>query len=111
MVIAAGVHTVRDVFHEILEGGLSRDELREIQAIVSSLPQVRSWHKLRTRRVGRKVFIDLHVLVDPNLSVLEGHRISMQVEAAVKNASRQPVNVLVHVEPDIPELASHDKED
>jgi len=111
MVIGVGVHTVRDVFHEILEGGLARDELEKIQAAVSSIPQVRNWHKLRTRRVGRKVFIDMHILVDPNLSVLEGHRISMQVEAAVKNASRQPVNVLIHVEPDIPELASHDKED
>ncbi len=111
MVIAAGIRTVGTVVHELLEGSLSRAELRLIQRALEEVPRVRGWHKLRTRRVGRNVFIDLHVLVDPHISVLEGHRISMEVERAIKAAVSQPANVLVHVEPDIPELAAHDADD
>ncbi len=111
MVIAAGISTVGTVIHELLEGSLSRAELRLIQHAVAEVPKVQGWHKLRTRRVGRNVFIDLHVLVDPHISVLEGHRISMEVERAIKAAVSQSANVLVHVEPNIPELAAHDAND
>jgi len=111
MVIAAGAHTIGDVLHELSEGSLSLPERRQIEEAIIQIPGVRSFHNLRTRRVGREVFVDLHVLVDPGLSVLEGHRISMQVEDAIKRAYRYPVNVLVHVEPDTPELIAHNLDD
>jgi cation diffusion facilitator family transporter len=109
MVVVAGGRTVRDVLHELVEGSLSRVELETIQAAIEQVPAVLSWHALRTRSVGREPFVDLHVLVDPTLSLLQGHRISMQVEEAVKSACKRPVNVMVHVEPDTPELSEHNR--
>ena len=109
MVVVAGGRTVRDVLHELVEGSLSRVERETIQAAIERVPAVRSWHALRTRSVGREPFVDLHVLVDPTLSLLQGHRISMQVEEAVKTACTRPVNVMVHVEPDTPELSEHNR--
>ena len=111
MVVVAGGSTVRDILHELVEGSLSRVELETIQAAIEQVPAVRSWHALRTRSVGREPFVDLHVLVDPTLSLLQGHRISMQVEEAVKAACKRPVNVMVHVEPDTPELSEHNRPD
>jgi len=109
MILLAGGRTVRDVLHELVEGALSDQEIAAIQAAVSAVPRVKDWHQLRTRRVGRETFIELHVLVDPGLSLLQGHRISMQVEDAVRTASARPVNVMVHIEPDTPDLASHNE--
>ena len=109
MVVAAGAKTVRDVLHELVEGSLSQVERETIQVAIEQVPAVRSWHALRTRSVGREPFVDLHVLVDPTLSLLQGHRISMQVEEAVKSACKRPVNVMVHVEPDTPELSEHNR--
>ena len=109
MVFLAGGRTVREVLHELVEGALSAQELTAIQTSVEAVPQVKSWHQLRTRRVGRETFIELHVLVDPDLTLLQGHHISMQVEEAVREASARPVNVMVHIEPDTPELASHNR--
>jgi len=109
MVVAAGAKTVRDVLHELVEGSLSRVDLEMIQTAIERVSAVRSWHALRTRSVGREPFVDLHVLVDPTLSLLQGHRISMQVEEAVKSACKRPVNVMVHVEPDTPELSEHNR--
>lgn len=109
MVVAAGGRTVRGVVHELLEGSLSGAEIEAIKEAVEEVDEVRSFHKLRARSVGREMFVDLHVLVDPSLSLLAAHEISMEVEDQVRSACTRPVNVTVHVEPDTPELADHNR--
>ena len=107
MVIVSGGKTFFNVLHELSEGGLSVQEVARIDAAVADVAGVRQFHQLRTRRVGREIFADLHVLVDPELSLLEAHSISMAVEEEVEGACRRPVNVMVHVEPDTPDLDTH----
>ncbi len=109
MVVAAGMRTVRGVLHELLEGSLSRADTEAITEAVERVDGVRSFHKLRARSVGREMFVDLHVLVDPSLTLLAAHEISMEVEDQVRSACTRPVNVTVHVEPDTPELADHNR--
>ena len=109
MVVAVGVKTVRDVLHELLEGSLSAAEIEAIRDAVKRVDAVRSFHKLRARSVGREMFVDLHVLVDPQLSLLRAHEISMKVEDEVRSVCTRPVNVTVHMEPDTPELADHNR--
>lgn len=109
MVVAVGAKTVRDVLHELLEGSLSSAEIEAIRDAVERIAEVRSFHKLRARSVGREAFIDLHVLVDPRLSLLRAHEISMRVEDEVRSVCSRPVNVTVHIEPDTPELADHNR--
>ena len=101
MVVAAGGRTLFVVLHEITEGGLSSDEIANIESTIESVDGMREWHYLRTRRVGRETFVDLHVLVDPRLSIVEAHRISADVEGALHRACKRPANVTVHIEPDL----------
>ncbi|MHC4336120.1 MAG: cation transporter dimerization domain-containing protein, partial [Planctomycetota bacterium] len=75
-----------------------------IKRIVSSDGQIRQWHKLRTRTVGREVFLDLHILVDPELNVAAAHEVAESLENAIHEQITRPVNVIVHVEPDLPAL-------
>jgi cation diffusion facilitator family transporter len=100
MVVTAGARTLLQVFHELSEGGLTESELAAIEAALSSVDGAADWHQLRGRRVGRESFLDVHVLVDPGLSVVAGHRIASRVEEAIRTASDRPINVLVHIEPD-----------
>ncbi len=101
MVIAAGGKTLIVVLHELTEGGVSRDEIGKIESAIESVEGMREWHYLRTRRVGRETFIDLHILVDPELSVVEAHQISTDVETSLHRACDRPANVTVHIEPDL----------
>lgn len=101
MVIAAGGHTFSHILHELTEGGLSCDEIDDIESTIEAIEGVREWHYLRSRRVGRETFIDLHVLVDPSLSIIEAHRISSEVEGKLHLACNRPVNVTIHIEPDL----------
>jgi len=103
MVITAGGRTLARVLHELAEGGMTGEELETIQRAIAEVQGVREWHHLRTRVVGRETFVDVHVLVDPALSIVEAHQISSVVEAAVRQSCGKPVNMTVHTEPDVAE--------
>ena len=111
MVVTAGARTLVQVLHELTEGGLSKQEIATIQAAIDAVPEARSWHQLRTRRVGRETFIDVHVLVDPAVSFVDAHNVSMDVESRIRVKCDHPVNVMVHVEPDCDDLAGHHEDD
>ncbi|HEY49425.1 MAG TPA: cation transporter [Dehalococcoidia bacterium] len=100
MVSAVGLKALWGLFVELCEGSISNEEQESIAKAIQSVPGVRSWHKLRTRLVGREIFMDVHVLVDGHLSVTEGHHICSTVESNIVQSMERPVNVVVHCEPE-----------
>ena len=107
MVVMAGARTLLRIMHELTEGGISRHDLEAIGQAIGAVDGVLGWHQLRGRRVGRETFVDVHVLVDPSLSLWNAHEISMRVEAGIREACDLAINVIAHVEPDSQELADH----
>lgn len=63
---------------------------------------VRNCHAVRSRGTEGDVHMDLHILVDPEITVEAGHGIATNVERAIRYAYPQVSDVLVHVEPDCP---------
>jgi cation diffusion facilitator family transporter len=100
MIATVGLNTLWKVLVELSEGSVSADEQRSIVKAIESVPGVTSWHRLRTRLVGREVFMDVHVRVHPQLSVAEGHLICSIVERSIVKSVDRPVNVVVHCEPE-----------
>lgn len=71
----------------------------EVQHLVLAVPGVLDCHKIRSRGMQNHVFIDLHIQVNPDLTIKEAHRISYAVEEHLQQAYRDRVSdVLVHVE-------------
>ena len=101
MIALVGLNALWKVFIELCEGSVSDEEQRAIISAIQSVPGVESWHRLRTRLVGRQAFMDVHVKVDANLSVAEGHRICDKVEYAIADSMDRPINIVVHCEPDV----------
>ena len=60
---------------------------------------VRSYHRCRARRVGSRIQADLHIQVDPSLSVREAHEVASRVERRMKSEIPELSSVVVHVEP------------
>ncbi|UCG83350.1 MAG: cation transporter [Dehalococcoidia bacterium] len=100
MVCIVGINALWKVFIELTEGSISPSEQESIVKAIQSVQGVKSWHRLRTRLVGREVFMDVHVQVDAGLSVAEGHRICSAVEHAIAGSMERTVNVVVHCEPE-----------
>jgi cation diffusion facilitator family transporter len=104
MIILVGVSVIGDCLRELTESAVDSDTIRHITNIINANSSIHQWHKLRSRTVGREVFLDLHILVDPHLDVAAAHEIADSLETALHSQISRPVNITVHVEPDIPAL-------
>jgi cation diffusion facilitator family transporter len=104
MIVLAGWKVMGDCIGELTERAVDDLTIQHIQKVINSNSRIRQWHKLRSRTVGRQVFLDFHILVDPELNVVEAHNISEELEKAVNEEIPRPVNITVHIEPDIPEM-------
>jgi cation diffusion facilitator family transporter len=102
MVIFVGVKVIADALMELTEGAVDPETTDHIKSVISANPAVRQWHRLRTRTVGREVFLDVHILVDPQLNIAAAHEISEGLERALDEQISRPVNITVHIEPDLP---------
>ena len=72
----------------------------DIARVAEEVNGVRSIHAVRTRGTEAEVYCDLHVLVDPQMTVLAAHDLGDEVEGVVAAAFPQIKEVLVHIEPD-----------
>ena len=70
-----------------------------IVALAKAIPGVVDVHAVRSRGTEAEVYCDLHVLVDPQMTVLAAHTLSDRLEATLKDAFPSIVEVLVHIEP------------
>lgn len=86
--------------NELVDTGLAPARLEAVRSTILSVGGVRDIHMLRTRRHGGQATADVHVLVDPWLSVSEGHMISLQVEQRLKREIDEIADVIVHVDPE-----------
>ena len=84
---------------ELSDHGVSALEVKEMCRIASRVPGVKEAHKLRTRWFGNGVLLDMHVLVDKNLPVEQGHRICEEVASEIKRQMPKVHDVLTHLEP------------
>lgn len=84
---------------ELMDGTNSREPYREIFAAIAKVPSVDNPHRVRLRRVGSMLIIDLDIEVDPAMTVYESHKIALKVEKAIKESLPDVYDVIVHIEP------------
>lgn len=85
---------------ELLEASLPDEVEKEILDIVTSYPDVRDPHHLRTRRIGSRYAIELHIRMDGNLSLATAHARTCEIEQALKEKFGERTHITLHVEPD-----------
>jgi len=71
----------------------------QIEGLVESIPEVREAHRIRSRSAGARTFVDLHVLVDPGMSVREAHDLSTRIEELIRERILPSADITTHVEP------------
>ena len=91
---------------ELADAGLHADRVQAIRDTIMSVGGVRALHMLRTRHVGGEALADVHVLVEPWLSVSEGHMISETVRSRVVEDIEEISDVTVHIDPEDDEAST-----
>lgn len=100
MIVRIGWELGSGAVSELVDAGLARERIEAVRGTILSVGGVRDIHMLRTRRHGGLATADVHVLVDPRLTVSEGHMISLQVEQRLKREIAEIEDVTVHVDPE-----------
>ncbi len=94
---------------ELSDNAATDEERIEIQEVTRRIFGVKSLHALRTRKHGAIIYVDLHVLVDPDISVKVGHDIASVVKRALLETNPNIADVIVHIEPFEEELIIKNK--
>ncbi|AJX15217.1 cation diffusion facilitator family transporter [Burkholderia ubonensis] len=88
-----------DALQDLSDRALDETDTAEIRALLAATPGVRDVHDLRTRKMGDSALVDAHILVDPMISVSEGHYIAETARARVLS-DRRVLDALIHVDPE-----------
>ena len=89
---------VKQAFDHLMDRELPDDERDRIRQIAVAHPQVRGMHDLRSRRSGTATFIQLHLELDDELSLLQAHRISDEVEERLGEVY-PGAEIIIHIDP------------
>jgi cation diffusion facilitator family transporter len=98
MIAKVGYDIAFSGLSDLMDTALSEQEIHRIEKMINSLPGVIHTHNLRTRRIGGDVLMDVHILVDHEASVTEGHHIAESVRRELIRAMDNVQDVLVHVD-------------
>ncbi len=119
--IGIGIYIIYSAYEIIVEGigilldrALDPNIVAKIGEIISKHPEVTSFHWLRTRTDGTTNFVEFHMVLRPNILLLEAHRIADEVEDIMREIDRRKRWVITpHFDPyddeDINEVMLHGK--
>lgn len=98
MIVRAGFKFAWEAIRELIDTGLSAEEVAAIRRTIAGTQGVLGMHELRTRRMAHQVLVDAHVQVNPRISVSEGHRVAESARQRVLDKHAEVLDVLVHVD-------------
>ena len=96
---ANGCRLLIPALHEMLDTAPRGEIVPRIQSAAAAVPGVVEVEKCLVRKMGLSYYVDLHVGVDGEISVRDGHRIAHEVKGAIQAADSRIADVLVHIEP------------
>ena len=94
-----GWRLLRPAFNELMDRAPDRELVRKIAAMAETVPGVANVEKCHVRKMGWQYFADMHVEVDPQMTVLRSHEIAHAVKDKIRATMPNVSDVLVHIEP------------
>ncbi len=100
MVARIGLNLLLESIKELVDTSLPDEFVQEIRKVILETDGVQGIHLLRTRQMGEDAFIDAHIVVDPRITVSEGHMIADKVRDLLIDQFDDVMDVLVHIDPE-----------
>jgi cation diffusion facilitator family transporter len=97
--VGVGLWLLNPTLHELMEGSVDPALTAFVRQTGLDCPGIRGIDKVWVRKLGMRLIVDLHIEVDPDISVQEGHRLAHEVKSKIQTELPQVLDVMVHVEP------------
>ncbi|RQR80011.1 cation transporter [Burkholderia sp. Bp9012] len=98
MIVKMGATFGWDALHDLMDRAADAEDVQAIRATLRATPGVLDVHDLRTRKTGDLILVDVHLDIDADLTVAQGHDIAVDARARVMKHHRV-LNVMTHVDP------------
>lgn len=98
LIVIMSYKMAQQSIRELLEASLPEEETRKMTEIIANTPGVLAYHHFRSRQNGSKKIVDLHIKLDPGMSLVQAHDVATDVERRLRDAFGD-VEVNVHMEP------------
>jgi cation diffusion facilitator family transporter len=95
-----GLKLLRGALDEMMDAAVSPTIVEEVRKLAGDVPDVVEIEKCRIRKAGLHLALDIHVVVDGEMTVRRGHAIAHEVEAKLLNSPHSIGDVVVHIEPE-----------
>jgi len=99
LIVKVGVQIAMRGTNELLDSSLDNESENNILQITENVVGVENSHKLKTRKVGNNIAIDIHIEVREDLNITDAHDIATSVEDRLKSAFGNETHISVHIEP------------
>jgi cation diffusion facilitator family transporter len=99
IVISTGLRVAREAAFQLMDTMPGEALMSKIREVALGVPAVRGVEKCYARKTGLQYHVDLHLEVDPNMTVRESHDVATEVRIRIKESLHWVADVLVHVEP------------
>ncbi len=99
IVVFTGIRVVRETSLQLMDTMPDENMMKRIREVALTVPGVEGVEKCYARKTGFRYHVDLHLEVDPEITVRESHDIASQVRGELKDRLDFIADVLVHVEP------------
>jgi cation diffusion facilitator family transporter len=93
------IQLLRPGLEEIMDAAPSAEIVDQVRELAAGVTEVKLIEKCYVRKMGFDYFVDLHIQVDPKLTVAEGHRIAHLVKDKLLASELSIKDVLIHIEP------------
>jgi cation diffusion facilitator family transporter len=94
-----GWRLLRPAFNDLMDRSPDREVLDQIRQLAETIPGVERVEKCFVRKMGYQLYVDMHVEVDPEMTVLSSHKIAHDVKDKIRDTLPSVSDVLVHIEP------------
>ena len=94
-----GWRLLRPALNDLMDTAPDRELIEQIRAVAQTISGVAGVEKTHVRKMGYQFFVDMHIEVNPQMTVENSHRISHEVKNKVREQIPSVRDVLIHIEP------------
>ncbi|XP_057965905.1 metal tolerance protein 2 isoform X2 [Malania oleifera] len=110
MILKAGLETGYQSVLELVDAAVPSQHLECVKLTILQVEGVKGCHRLRGRRAGSSLYLDVHIEVDPFSSVSAAHDVGENVRHHIHASHPDVAEVFIHIDPSISQLSPGSKD-
>jgi cation diffusion facilitator family transporter len=99
IILINGIRIIQGSLHDVLDGTVSQSSIDAVYTLVSGIFSVENVEVVKIRKSGIGWYVDMHVWVSPEMTIVDGHALSHKIKGAIMDANKLVYDVMIHLEP------------